>query len=254
MNALLRHPVVMQAIALPVLWLAVQAGAWLSRRRPIDRSLHEAFHVVQAAAMTLLGLILAFSFSMALGRYDQRKTCEEAEANAIGTEFIRADLLPAADAARTRALLNEWLQLRITYYTLGSAQEAAELEPASSRLQASLWRAVLAPAKASPTPVTALAVSGMNDVLNAQGYTQAAWLNRIPVGAWALIGVVAIFCNVLVGADMARSRLGVVMPLLLPAVVSAAIFLIADIESPRGGLIRVQPHNLLILARSLPGP
>ena len=54
---------------------------------------------VLAATLTLLGLIIGFSFSMAISRYDQRKNYEEAEANAIGTEYVRADLLPAADAA-----------------------------------------------------------------------------------------------------------------------------------------------------------
>jgi hypothetical protein len=71
----------------------------LQRRRPIDDAL-ENFRVVQGAVLTLLALIIGFTFSMAIGRYDQRKNLEEAEANAIGTEYVRADLLPAADAAK----------------------------------------------------------------------------------------------------------------------------------------------------------
>ena len=63
-----------------------------------------------AATLTLLGLIIGFSFSMATSRYDLRKNYEETEANAIGTEYLRADLLPQADAARTRALLRQYLR------------------------------------------------------------------------------------------------------------------------------------------------
>jgi hypothetical protein len=85
----------------------------------------------------------------------------------------------------------------------------------------------------------------MNDVLNAQGYTQAAWWNRIPFEAWVLLAVIAIGCNLMVGyGAYRRSRLLVVLPL----AVSISFFLIADIESPRGGVVRVQPQNLVSLA------
>ena len=67
--------------------------------------MREDFGLILAAALTLLRLIIGFSFSMATSRYDQRKNLEEAEANAIGTEYARAGLLPAADAAKVRALL-----------------------------------------------------------------------------------------------------------------------------------------------------
>jgi hypothetical protein len=88
----------------------------------------EDFGVLLTATLTLLGLIIGFTFSMAISRYDQRKNYEEEEANAIGTEYLRANATQ-----------------------------------------------------------TALAVMGMNDVLNTQGYTQAAWWNRIPMAAWGLM-------------------------------------------------------------------
>jgi protein-S-isoprenylcysteine O-methyltransferase Ste14 len=91
----------------------------------------------------------------------------------------------------------------------------------------------------------------MNDVLNSQGYTQAAWWNRIPVEAWYLLFVIALFCNALLGfgAHEMAPRLFMVLPLL----VAIAFFLIADIDSPRGGIIRVRPQNLLSLRSGLGG-
>ena len=75
------------------------------------------------ATLTLLGLIIGFSFSMAISRYDQRKVYEEAEANAIGTEYVRADLLPAGDAARVRALLRDYKRLsRTAYFVLSNTR------------------------------------------------------------------------------------------------------------------------------------
>ena len=107
------------------------------------------------------------------------------------------------------------------------------------------------PAVAQPSPLIALAVSGMNDVLNSQGYTQAAWWNRIPVAAWGLMGLIAICSNLLVGYGARKPKEEVRMLLILPLIVAVAFFLIADIDSPRGGLIHVVPQNLISLAQSL---
>ena len=91
-------------------------GTYLRSRRPLKDEEREDFSLVQGATLTLLGLIIGFSFSMAIGRYDQRKNYEEEEANAIGTEYVRAGLLPAADAAKVRAQLTKYLDLRILFY------------------------------------------------------------------------------------------------------------------------------------------
>ena len=158
------------------------------------------FGTVLAASLTLLGLIIGFSFSMATGRYDLRKTYEEAEANAIGTEYVRADLLAPAEASQVRGLLRQYTDLRIQFYQ--DAQDGDDLRRINrqtAQVQNQLWTAAAQSAKAQPTPVRALAVAGMNDVLNSQGYTQAAWWNRIPVGAWCLMFAIAVFCNVLLG-------------------------------------------------------
>jgi len=111
---------------------------------------------------------------------------------------------------------------------------------------------VQAPALQQPTPVMALAVSGMNDVLNSQGYTQAAWWYRIPTSAWALVIVTAIGCNVLIGYGVRGDRGRAMLLTAFPVIVSISFLLIADIDAPRGGLIRVKPQNLVALADSMP--
>ena len=196
---MLNHPRIFFLFSLLVLWLAAQIGVHLRRRRALRDEEREDFGVVQAAALTLLGLIIGFSFSMAIGRYDQRKNYEEAEANAIGTEYVRTGLLPAADAARVRSQLKKYLELRISYYQTRNQDELRQINADTAQLQTGMWSAVQAPAVAQPTPVIALAVAGMNDVLNSQGYTQAAWWNRIPSSAWALMIAIAVCCNLLVG-------------------------------------------------------
>jgi hypothetical protein len=244
------YPFLILVGSLAIFWLSSTLGYWLRKRIwKLEEDNREDFKFVLGGTLTLLGLIIGFTFSMAVGRYDQRKNYEEEEANAIGTEYVRADLLPSADAANVRSLLTNYLALRIDKYMANDKQQLQQINAETARLQDRMWSAVSAPASAQPTPVTALAVSGMNDVLNSQGYTHAAWRNRVPIEAWGLLLVISIFCNLMIGYG-AQGRALFVM-LILPAVLSVSLFLIADIDSPRGGLIRVRPQNLESLADSL---
>lgn len=246
----MKHPFVIFIAWLVVFWLASLTGCWLGKRMlGLEEESREDFKFLLGGTLTLLGLIIGFTFSMAVGRYDQRKNLEEEEANAIGTEYVRADLLPATDAENVRKLLAKYLVERMNDYRTRDASELREIGLRTAQLQSNMWAAVTKPALASPTPVRALAVSGMNDVLNSQGYTQAAWRNRVPTEAWILISVISVFCNMLVGFG-ARRR-STYLLLILPAVLSISLFLIADIDSPRRGFIHVRPVNLETLAESL---
>jgi hypothetical protein len=242
------YPRLIFLITLLVLWVAAVAGCRLRRRREIKEEDRSDYNLVVGATLSLLGLIIGFSFSMALGRYDQRKNYEEAEANAIGTEYARADLLPQAEGARVRDLLRQYTDLRIRFYEDRDEDELRQVNGDTAKVQEELWEGASRPAMAQPTPVIALAVGGMNDVLNSQGYTQAAWWNRIPAAAWALLFFIAIFCNVLVGFGARRIDIRL---LILPLVVAISFFLISDIDSPRRGVIRVHAQNLASLRAGL---
>ena len=252
MSALTHHPLLLLSVSFAVLWLSAWIGtAGLKGLRLQAASQREDFAVVQGATLTLLGLIIGFTFSMALTRYDQRKNYEEEEANAIGTEFLRADLLPQADRMKVRELLLSYVEQRVLFYTTRDEQALDEIDARTAKLQSALWTAVQVPANAQPTPVMALAVAGMNDVLNSQGYTQAAWLNRIPAGAWSLMAAIAVCATLLVGVGARSGKAGHGILVVLPLVLSIAFFLIADIDSPRRGIIHVEPLNLNSLMKAL---
>jgi len=250
MSFITHKPLFVFVLAFAGLWLAAWLGVLLKRWRPLSEDLRQDFGLILAATLTLLGLLIGFSFSMAASRYDQRKNYEEAEANAIGTEYVRADLLPAADAAKMRDLLKKYVEQRIRFYTADDL-EVGQVNTQTAQLQGNMWSAVLTPAALQPTPIVALAVSGMNDVLNAQGYTQAAWWNRIPASAWVLTGIIAVCCNILIGYGSRGAAPGNRLLLILPLFVALAFMLIDDIDTPRHGLIRVVPQNLTSLAASL---
>ena len=87
MNDVTQYPLLLFAFSFLVLWLTAWIGwSLLRRKRPLNEDLRQDFGFILAGMLTLLALLIGFSFSMAAGRYDLRKTYEEAEANAIGTE------------------------------------------------------------------------------------------------------------------------------------------------------------------------
>jgi len=134
---------------------------------------------------------------------------------------------------------------------MSSLWTSDEIAAATTRLQHDLWSAVQRAATAQPTALSALVGAGMNDVLNAQAYTQAAWWNRIPHGAWVLMSLLAICANFLVGLGAKGTSAPLRLMVVFPMIIAAAFFLIADIDAPRGGAIRVAPQNLLALVDSL---
>src|SRR5882762_8552081 len=140
MTNILNYPRLVFIFAFTACWLAALLGGFCRvKLRPLEEDEREDFGVVQAAALTLLGLLIGFTFSMATGRYEQRKNYEEAEANAIGTEYVRTDLLPAADAAKVRDLLRKYLDQRVLFYTTRSTQQILQSDIYTAQLQNDLW-------------------------------------------------------------------------------------------------------------------
>jgi hypothetical protein len=244
------YPLAVLIFTFLLTWLSTLAGKALRLRWLADlETIREDFGVVLGATLTLLGLIIGFTFSMATTRYDLRKTLEEEEANAIGTEYVRVGLLPSDVTAKAQALLVRYTNLRVRFYETRSKVELEQINAETATVQNDLWETVSQPAKAQPSTNTMLALSGMNDVLNSQGYTQAARWNRIPRAAWGMLYAIAALSHLLLGygAHRKASLLSVVLPIL----VAISFLLIADIDSPRGGIITVEPQNIMAFAASL---
>jgi len=251
MSELFKSPILVGLVSLVLFSLAAGIGYRMRFWRTREKDDGEDYALVVGGTLTLVGLIIAFTFSMAVGRYDQRKNYEEQEANAIGTEYARADLLPPEKAAQVRALLRRYLDQRIQWYTARDAERVRRIEAETSRLQAEMWTLVATHAATQQTPVAALVAAGMNGVLDAQGFTQSAWWNQIPAGAWALLIAIAVFCNLLIGFRMHDKSL--FFTLVMPLALAITLFLIADIDAPRNGAIRVHPQNLESVAASFAG-
>lgn len=249
MTSVIDHPPILLATAVVALCGAAFLGDLLRRKvRPIKTAERSDLDLILTATLSLVALLLGFSFSMAVSRYDTRKNAEAVETNAIATEYRRAELIGEPGRTQVRELLTRYTDERIRYYRavdLGTGVADPDLHA----LQASLWSAVARAGNARRDPVSALVLSGMDDVFTSRGTTRAAWLNRIPTGAWALLATTALVATLLLGYR--ERRTDPVVLAVLPLVVSLALFLIADIDSPREGLIRVAPINLVQLSESM---
>ncbi|PWT84010.1 MAG: hypothetical protein C5B57_05630 [Blastocatellia bacterium] len=248
---IINFPILLLVLSFVAFVLSVMIGDALRRRTEASSERGpDDFGVVLTATLTLLGLIIGFSFSMATSRYDLRRSNELIETNAIATQYVRSDLLPAAEATRARELLKEYLDRRITYYTTRNEKQLAEIAGETAQVQTALWSVIRTAIPSVPPPLEGLVVSGLNDIANSERSTRAAWENRIPFSAWILIAAISLGCNVMLG--FRAHRRDWLVFLVLPAAVSVSLFLIADLDSPRGGVIRVAPQNLIGLSHSLP--
>ena len=226
-------------------------NVFLSQFRTKDTETSTDLGIIQTATLSLLALIIGFTFSMAIDRHDQRKVLEEGEANAIGTEFLRTDLLPPDVAIATKKLLLEYVDQRILFYSKQSHEKVVEIRSKTDLLQTALWNQITPSVRAQPNASLTLVAAGMNDVINAQGYVQASWWNRIPATAWALMTAIALCANLLVGFGARNFKNNIGLFMIFPLVISVSFFLIADIDSPRGGVIRVEAKNLVALKINL---
>lgn len=243
-------PLLVFIVSFAALTIAAWFGDFLRKRSKSSAEANRGDSgVVLSGTLTLLGLIIGFSFSMATSRYDLRKSSEQAEANAIAVAYMRANLLPPADAARVHELLKRYLNQRILYYTTRKSSQLSKIADDTSQTQIELSSSIGAALEPLPPQLEGLFISSTNDLVVSRLSTQAVWSNRIPTGAWLLITLTSIGCNFLIGYR--ASRTDWLVFLIMPIAVSVSLFLIADLDSPRGGVIHVNPQNLITLSESL---
>lgn len=203
--------------------------------------------------LTLLGLLLGFTFAMAVSRHDTRRELVVQEANAISTTALRARLLPEPHATNAGRLLREYVALRIqTHRETQFSQRFAALRKSSTDLHEGLWNEAVAAAAKQPTPITASFIASLNETIDLEATRIAATRNHVPGAVWLLLLCVAGCGMWLTGweAGMARGH-PFLARFLLPLLIAVAIALIADIDSPRGGLITLDERPLLELHDSL---
>lgn len=228
-------------------------GRWLRGR---SEGFKEPMGVLQGAVLGIVGLLLAFSMSLAVGRYEDRRAALVAEANAIGTTWLRAQTLQEPQRSRSLALLVDYtdLAIRSTHERIDS-DGLRRTTAAEGVLQRRLWR--LAGQSLAGAPVASaprLYVETLNDMIDQQTVRISSLSNRVPESVlWldVIASAVALGLLAMYIAFVGRGHVTVVLAALL---VAGLLFVIFDLDRPTRGVITVPDTPLTSLRASMALP
>jgi hypothetical protein len=206
--------------------------------------------VVDGAVFGLLGLLVAFTFSGATSRFDVRRHLIVEEANAIGTAYLRLDLLPAEAQPMLRESFRRYVDSRLeTYRKLPDVSAAREELAISAKLQEDIWRdAVTACRGAGAQQATMLLLPALNAMIDITTTRTMAAQAHPPTVVFALLSGMALASALLAGYAMAgaKSRSWLHM-LSFAAAIAVAVYVILDLEYPRLGLIQVDAFDQVLV-------
>jgi tetrahydromethanopterin S-methyltransferase subunit B len=227
-------------------WLAVELGYRVGRYRLKHQRKERGESVlsIQASILALLAFLLAITFGMAVERYAARKHAVLTEANAIGTCFLRADLLPEPMASEVRTLLREYVDTRIEGIR-PDLLEAAILR--SEELHAELWDRAVRSVDADPGALgPALFTQSLNEVIDLHEVRVVAGLyNRIPFAIWIALYTVSLLAMLSVGYGLGLSGSSRSMSTLaLAFAFSIIIALVVDLDRPQSGLLTISQRAM----------
>ncbi|MBL8991455.1 MAG: hypothetical protein JNJ48_07745 [Phycisphaerae bacterium] len=226
-----------------------RVGLWKRRLRESDSHLG----TVQAALLGLLALLLGFAFSGAMSRFIDRQDVLVREGNAMGTAYLRADLLPEPEREMLRASLRRYADDRIVLFQTIATADAAAVTARLAAHHAAAWAAATAGVRAQPV-TAALVLEPLNEIIDLLAVRNAATKRHMPALVLALLlGCAAVsMYEVGFGQGLAgrRNRTEIVSLALLIAV---ALWVTIDLDFPRVGLVRMSDQPL-VDARAAMGP
>jgi len=207
-------------------------------------------NAIQASLLAVLGLLLGFTFSLSLQRYDSRSLNVVDEANALGTTYLRAQMLPQGQQKASEALLKEYLDARIraSRISVKYSEERDALVALSGSIQDELWELARVAAKETGGPIVSLYIRSLNETIDSFGRRDAALKRHVPVlvlyllfGTFITTGAVVGYAS---GLGDQRSTFATYALVLL---IILLVFVIIDLDRPRRGLIAVSQDSLLEL-------
>jgi hypothetical protein len=225
--------------------LFLQIGRWIGRRTIQRHGVHAQSNIssLEAAVFALLGLLIAFTFSGALTRFDQRRAQVVEEANAVGTAWLRVGLLPAQAQPRLRDTFRAYVDSRIATYRVLPDMAAAKGELARSQaLQGEIWNLSVAALRLPEVrPGTeVLLVSALNQMFDITTTRVAASQMHPPSIVYAMLVALALAAALLSGYQSASEKTyDWVHKLGFAAIVAFTVYVIIDIEFPRLGWVRI---------------
>lgn len=202
---------------------------------------------VEGAVFGVMGLLIAFTFSGAASRFETRRQLIVDEANAIGTAYLRVDLLPADAQPKIRDLFRAYVDSRIEIYRkLPDVSAAQQALARSNALQGGIWKACLEAASGAPQ-ATMLLLPALNQMFDITTTRTVALQTHPPAIIYAMLGLVALACSLLAGYAMAGTKQrSLVHGLGFALILTLTVYVILDIEYPRVGLVRIEAMDRLL--------
>ena len=209
---------------------------------------------IQASILGLLALLLGFTFSMSMQRFDNRSLAAISEANAIGTTSLRLQLLPETYQSRAKLLMAEYIELRISVgqVDMTRSKERREYNQRIAALQDAIWAVAIEAAQEDPRPVTSGAfITALNDMIDNQGRRNALLQMHVPEVVLLLLFTVFIASGAMLGYSSGLGGKRVVAPTVMVSfLIAMIVFIIIDLDRPRRGLIQVNQGSMLELSQS----
>jgi hypothetical protein len=235
-------------LVMAVVELGYRLGQWRHRRSEQEKETPVGAMV--GAILGLLAFLLAFTFNLAASRYDLRRELLLDEANAIGTTYLRAAMVAEPNRTTIRDLLRQYVDLRLK--AADPQQTDAALER-SDAVQNQLWMQAVVVAEKTPTPITALFVQSLNELIDLHAKrVNLGMRNRIPFTIWVTLYLAAVLAMTGVGYHAGLSGTSRTLAALILAVTFALIlWLIADLDRPQEGLLKVSQHALVDVQKSM---
>ncbi|MFI5332404.1 MAG: hypothetical protein ACHQ2F_15400 [Desulfobaccales bacterium] len=232
--------------------LGFRLGRW--KRPAVDEDARSQIITIQGAMLGLLALLLGFTFSMAMSRFELRKQQVLEESNAIGTTYLRAQLMPEPPRKEVSNLLRQYVQVRLQFYRAG--MEGEQFQTAmdqTERLQLELWSRAGAWAAQDPRAVTAgLFLQSLNEVIDLHSKGLTALENHVPEIILVLLYFVALTAIGLIGyGNGLAGRRNFMVTMVASLLIAAVILVIIDLDRPQRGLIRVGLGRMVELSHSL---
>jgi ABC-type multidrug transport system fused ATPase/permease subunit len=249
------NSLVIVGILLLALLVAVEIGFRLGRAHTAAQESKRAqVNTIVGSLLGVLALLLGFTFSLALQRYDSRSEAVIHEANAIGTTILRADLLPEEFRNEAKRLLRDYLRVRVQAgaVSLDRQQDRAAFLAESASLQNAIWAFGVDAAAREPNPVTTgLFLQAVNELIDSYGTRDAALNRHVPeVVLFLLFGTFLVAaCLVGYASGVAGHRASFATYALMVLIV-CLVFIIIDLDRPRRGLIAVSQQSLVDLRDS----
>ncbi|HKQ68599.1 MAG TPA: hypothetical protein VJT73_04635 [Polyangiaceae bacterium] len=239
------------------LLVATELGFRAARRRSLalEASALSLLSTLEAAILGLLALLLGFSFSMAANRYETRKQVLLDEANAIGTTYLRRELLPEPERARVTALLRRYIDVRIEFYDR-NRERADRAEATGREIQKDLWaEAVLASAKNEHPVSVGLFVSSLNDLIDLDEKRLVALENRVPETVFVLLVLIASTAAWATGHAAGRgNRRFTLEAAAMPFLVACVVAFIVDLDRPMRGFVRTGQASMVRTRAGMQAP